>query len=131
MMIGTDLNTVLPELILAIYSMAALMFSVYFGKDKRAKAVFWMTAIVMVVLAAMIAVAPAGSHTAFSGAFVDDEFSRYLKVLSLLASAAIILLSIDYLQKINLLKFEYPILIALATVGMMMMVSAGETRFCL
>jgi NADH-quinone oxidoreductase subunit N len=126
MMIGTDLNTVLPELILAIYSMAALMFSVYFGKDKRAKAVFWMTAIVMVVLAAMIAAAPAGSQTAFNGAFVDDAFSRYTKVLCLLASATIVLLSIEYCKKNNLLKFEYPILIALATLGMMMMVSAGD-----
>lgn len=126
MMIGTDLNTVLPELILAIYAMAALMFSVYFGKDKRANAVFWMTAIVLVVLAVMIALAPAGAHTAFNGAFIDDGFSRYAKVLMLLASAMIILLSKDYLQKNNLLKFEYPILIALATLGMMMMVSAGD-----
>ncbi len=125
-MIGTDLNTVLPELILAIYSMAALMFSVYFGKDKRAHAVFWMTAIVLVVLAAIIAVAPAGSHTAFNGAFVDDAFSRYTKVICLLASATIVLLSIEYCKKNNLLKFEYPILIALATLGMMMMVSAGD-----
>ncbi len=126
MMIGTDLNTVLPELILAIYAMAALMFCVYFGKDKRATAVFWMTAIVMVVLAVIIALAPAGAHTAFNGAFVDDGFSRYAKVLILLSSATIILLSKDYLQKNNLLKFEYPILIALATLGMMMMVSAGD-----
>ncbi|MBE9476377.1 MAG: NADH-quinone oxidoreductase subunit N, partial [Proteobacteria bacterium] len=65
MMIGTDLNTVLPELILAVFAMAALMFAVYFGKDRRANTVFWMTAIVMVVLAAKIAMAPAGAHTAF------------------------------------------------------------------
>lgn len=125
-MIGTDLNTVLPELVLAIFSMAALMFSVYFGKDKRANAVFWMTAIVMVALAITIALAPEGSKTAFNGAFIDDGFSRFAKVLMLLASAIIILLSKEYLKKNNLLKFEYPILIALANLGMMMMVSAGD-----
>jgi len=125
-MIATDLNTVLPELILAIYSMAALMFAVYFGKDKRANMIFWLTAIVLVVLAVIIAVAPAGAKTAFNGAFIDDGFSRYAKVVMLVASAVIILLSKDYLQKNNLLKFEYPILIGLATLGMMMMVSAGD-----
>jgi NADH-quinone oxidoreductase subunit N len=125
-MIGTDLNTVLPELILAIYSMAALLLAVFFGKDKRANAVFWATAIVLVVLAAMIGFSTEGTKSAFNGAFIDDAFSRYAKVLFLLASAAVILLSKDYLQKNNLLKFEYPILIALANLGMMMMVSAGD-----
>ena len=125
-MIGTDLNTVLPELILAIYAMAALMFAVYFGKDNRANMIFWLTATVMVILAAVIALAPAGAQTAFNGALVDDAFSRYAKVIMLSAGAVIILMSKDYLEKNNLLKFEYPILIALATVGMMMMVSAGD-----
>ena len=37
-----------------------------------------------------------------------------------------LLLSQDYLRRNNMFKFEYPILIALATVGMMMMVSAGD-----
>ena len=38
----------------------------------------------------------------------------------------ILFISRDYLSKNNLLKFEYPLLIGLAVVGMMMMVSAGD-----
>ena len=37
-----------------------------------------------------------------------------------------LLLSQDYLEKNKLLKFEFPILIAMATLGMMLMVSAGD-----
>lgn len=125
-MIGTDLNTVLPELILAGFSMAALLFAVYFGKDDRANAIFWATAVVMVGLGVAMILSPDGSRTAFNGAFVDDGFARYAKSLMLISGAVIILMSKDYLEKNNLLKFEYPILIALATVGMMMMVSAGD-----
>ena len=74
-MISNDLNTVLPELLLAIYAMGALMFAVYTGKDRMASMLIWITALVMFALGGWIAVQPAGAHTAFNGAFVDDEFS--------------------------------------------------------
>jgi NADH-quinone oxidoreductase subunit N len=44
----------------------------------------------------------------------------------LLSGAAVLLMSTDYLSRRDLLRFEYPILIVLATVGMMIMVSAGD-----
>jgi NADH-quinone oxidoreductase subunit N len=44
----------------------------------------------------------------------------------LLSAAAVLLMSEDYMQQRGLLKFEYPILLALAVVGMMVMVSAGD-----
>ena len=63
---------------------------------------------------------------AFGGAFIDDAFARFAKVTILLSAAAILLISQDYMAKRDLLRFEYPILLALAVVGMMMMVSAGD-----
>lgn len=125
-MISADLNVVLPEIILALYAMGALMVAVYFGKDKLASTIMWTTVAVMAGLAAYIALEPAGTRTAFNGAFIDDGFARFAKVLMLLASGIIIILSQEYLRRNDLLKFEYPILIALATLGMMMMVSAGD-----
>ncbi|MBV1865403.1 MAG: NADH-quinone oxidoreductase subunit NuoN [Rhodobacteraceae bacterium] len=125
-MIFTDLNTVLPELILAIYAMGALMFAVYTGKDRTASVLIWVTALLMFGLGGWIAVQPEGAHTAFNGAFIDDGFSRFAKTLILWASGLVLLLSKEYLSRNDMLKFEFPILIALATVGMMMMVSAGD-----
>ncbi len=125
-MIGSDISTVLPEILLAVYSMAVLLGAVYFGKDKLSGLVFWLTSAVMVMLALWIASGPGGAHSAFNGAFVDDGFSRFAKVLILFSSAIMLVLSQDYLKKNDLFKFEFPILIALATVGMMMMVSAGD-----
>ena len=125
-MISNDLNTVLPELILAVYAMGALMFAVYTGKDRTTTMLIWVTAAVMAGLGTWIAASPVGSTTAFNGAFIDDGFSRFAKVVILWASAVMLVLSQDFLYRNSMLKFEYPILIALATLGMMMMVSAGD-----
>jgi NADH-quinone oxidoreductase subunit N len=67
-----------------------------------------------------------GNNTAFNGMFIDDGFARFAKVTILVSAAAVLVMSQDYMSRRGLLKFEYPILIALAAVGMMMMVSAGN-----
>jgi NADH-quinone oxidoreductase subunit N len=125
-MIQADLNVVLPEVILAVYAMVALMAAVYTTKDKAAPIVLWASAGVFVLLAAMIGFGGSGEATAFGGAFIDDAFSRFAKVAILLSAAAVLVLSQDFMTRHGLFRFEYPLLVALAVVGMMMMVSAGD-----
>ncbi|KMW57826.1 NADH-ubiquinone oxidoreductase chain N [Candidatus Rhodobacter oscarellae] len=125
-MTNVDFQIVLPEVILCLFAMAALMFGVYTGKDKTAPLINWMTAGVFVLLALIIGINGAGSNEAFGGMFVDDGFSRFAKVVILISAAAILVMSERYMQKAGLLRFEYPLLIALAVVGMMVMVSAGD-----
>ncbi|MGR3291788.1 MAG: NADH-quinone oxidoreductase subunit NuoN [Paracoccaceae bacterium] len=125
-MTSADFSIVLPEVLWAIFAMAALMFGAYGGKDKTAKTILWATAAVMVGLAAWIGLNGESSASAFNGMFIDDAFGRFAKVTVLLAGAAILLMSESYMTKNGLLRFEYPILVALATIGMMMMVSAGD-----
>ena len=125
-MISSDINIVLPEVLLAVYAMVALMFAVYTKKDDTAPVVTWTTAAVMIAIGIWIAFSPMQNREAFNGAFIDDGFSRFAKVLMLWASAIMLVLSQDYLRRNDMFKFEYPILIALATLGMMMMVSAGD-----
>ena len=121
-----NINIVLPEIVLAVYSMAALMFAVYGGKDRLAGTILWVTAFVLFGIGAWIFLEPAGRAVAFNGAFIDDEFARFTKVLMLVGGGIMLLLSQEYLRKFKLLKFEFPILIALAILGMMLMVSAGD-----
>ncbi len=125
-MLTTDLHTVLPELILAIYSLLALLFAVYTGKDSITSALTWATAGLMVALALWVGMGVAGAHSAFGGLFIDDAFARFAKVTILLSAAAVLVISQDFMAKRGLARFEYPILIALATIGMMAMVSAGD-----
>ena len=125
-MISTDINIVLPEITLAVFSMAALMIAVYGGKDRLAGLMFWATSGIMGLLGLWLAFLEPGSSSAFNGSFINDGYARFAKVVILFGAAAMLLLSQDYLEKNKLLKFEFPILIALATLGMMLMVSAGD-----
>jgi NADH-quinone oxidoreductase subunit N len=58
--------------------------------------------------------------------FIDDGFARFAKVVILLSAAAVLVMSVDYMRRRDLMKFEYPIRSVLAVVGMMMMVSSGN-----
>ena len=125
-MIQADLIVILPEIVLAIYAMAALLGAVYTRKDGLAPALVWVTSALMAVLAVWIAMNGDGTNVAFNGMFVDDGYARFAKVAILLSATAVLLMSKEYMARRDLLRFEYPLLIALAAVGMMMMVSAGD-----
>lgn len=125
-MTALDFSTILPELLLAIYALAALMAGAYMGKDKIAKPVLWATVAALLIAAFYIGYGDRVEAVAFYGMFIDDAFSRFAKVTILLSAAAVLAMSADYMERHNLLRFEFPILIALASVGMMVMVSAGD-----
>jgi len=124
-MLSQDLNTILPEIILSLYAMGALLAGVYTVKDKAASLLVWTTSTLFVIVAIWIGMSD-GNTAAFSGMFNDDAYSRFGKVAVLLSAAAVLVMSQDYMQKRDLLRFEYPLLITLAVVGMMVMVSAGD-----
>ena len=125
-MIISDLNIILPEIILSVYAMLALVGAVYTAKDELATTLCWLTAVLFAVVAFWISSDTASAQTAFNGMFIDDGFARFAKVVILLSAAAVLVMSVDYMRRRDLMKFEYPILIVLAVVGMMMMVSSGN-----
>ncbi|MCQ0969813.1 NADH-quinone oxidoreductase subunit NuoN [Paracoccus sp. TK19116] len=121
-----DLQIVLPELGLAIYAMIALLIGAYFGKDAIARPILWLTVVVLVLTALMIGSNSAESRSAFATIFIDDAFARFAKITLLLSAAAVMAMSADYMSRHGLMRFEYPILVTLAAVGMCVMVSAGD-----
>ena len=125
-MTGVDFPILLPEIILAVYAMAALLFAVYGGKDKLSGLLTWATAGLFVALALLIAFRNGAGAQAFGGMFVDDAFARFAKVLILLSAAGVLVMAQDYMARRDLARFEYPILVTLSVIGMMVMVSAGD-----
>jgi NADH-quinone oxidoreductase subunit N len=97
-MIAADLSIALPEILLAVFAMAALMFGAFGGKDRVAPLLLWVTAAVFVLLASWIAAEPPGTREAFGGMFIDDAFARFSKVLILGAAAAVLLMGQDYMR---------------------------------
>lgn len=125
-MIQSDLTIVLPEILLALFAIGALLLAVYTSKDKLAPLLVWATSGVFVALALFIGLSGEGTNVAFGGMIVDDSFARFAKVMILVSAAAVLLMSQEYMQRKDLLRFEYPVLVALSAVGMMVMVSAGD-----
>lgn len=114
-----------PELMLAIGAMALLIVGVFLG-DASSRHI--STACVALLIAAMLAVIAFGSapHDLFSGSFRVDAYSNFAKVVIFAAAALAVLMSEKYLAGEQLRRFEYPVLIVLAALGMSLMVSAND-----
>ncbi|MFZ5670438.1 MAG: NADH-quinone oxidoreductase subunit NuoN [Pseudomonadota bacterium] len=117
-----DLNLVWPEVILAVGAMALLLIG---AARRKGGAAF--DALAMIVLALAAYAAAAGEQgRAFAGGLVADNLSAFAKVAIYAASALAIPLGGTWLRKRGDDKFEFPVLILLAALGMGMMVSAGD-----
>jgi NADH-quinone oxidoreductase subunit N len=125
-----DLSTysaALPEIILAGGALVLLMLGAFTKNAVVAgRTVAWLA--LLVIAAALVAVLkhPAGPQSLFEGAFVIDGATAFLKVLVLIGAGLALLLTFDDFARAKVLLFEYPVLILLATLGMMMMVSAND-----
>jgi NADH-quinone oxidoreductase subunit N len=123
---SADAVAALPEIMLAILAAAFLMVGA-FAKADPFKLVSWLS-IAALALAALLVVYSTGEgkQLAFAGGFIVDDFARLMKVLALIGAGVAILLSSRFLSRVNMAKFEYPILILFAAIGMMMMISAND-----
>ena len=121
---SVNFATILPELILAAGAMALLMLGVFLRKE-QGEFVLGLAILVIIVAGVFVAMGQ-GTETAFQGSFIVDSFARVMKLLTLTGAAAALLMSIDYWRGHGQLKFEFPVLVLLATTGMMMMISAND-----
>ncbi len=114
----------IPEIFLALMGMFLLIMGVMRG-DRSTGAVSILTILAFAVTAVMV-VRNAPSGLAFHDMFVVDGFAQYMKLTLLVASGLSILLAGAYLNKTQIGRPEYPVLVLFATLGMMLMVSAND-----
>jgi NADH-quinone oxidoreductase subunit N len=122
---GYQLTPVVPELVLAIGSMVLLMLGAFRGEGMT-KAITTLAVLLLVATGVLELMLPAGKHVTFGGSFIVDDFARYLKVLALIGSAVTLILSTEFLSDPSRRIFEYSILVLLSTLGMMVLISAGD-----
>jgi NADH-quinone oxidoreductase subunit N len=118
------LSVALPELTLALGAMMLLMAGVATRKE-QAELILWL-AVLILALAGVFVLRGSGTTTLFGDSFIVDPFARVLKLLTLTGSAVTLIMSIDYWRGEGRLKFEFPVLVLLATTGMLMMISAND-----
>ncbi|MCW2316396.1 NADH-quinone oxidoreductase subunit N [Rhodoblastus acidophilus] len=118
------LTHALPETILAVGVILMVLIGAFRGKADDGP----MSEIAVLVLgAALVAIIlkTTGSGIVFDNAFIDDRFGDFMKALSLGGSIVTLLMAGDFFRGQGINKFEFPILIVLATLGMLMLISAN------
>jgi NADH-quinone oxidoreductase subunit N len=113
----------LPEIVLALSGLGILVAGVLPRRDMT----FPCTMLVLgaFVLAGVLVLAQ-GEGTAFGGQYVADGFSAFMKLLALAGAALGLVLALDWNRAEGLARFEFPVLVLFATLGMLVMISAND-----
>ena len=113
-----------PELLLGVGAMVLLMIGVFVGETSTR--IVTGLSVALIVLAGIWLIWFPSEGEAFHGAFVMDPFAQLMKLLVLIGSGVAIAMSVGFARLENFDRFEYPILVVLATLGMLLMVSAND-----
>jgi NADH-quinone oxidoreductase subunit N len=116
----------LPEILLAIVGMSLLMVGVFSG-DRIAKPMCYAVAVSLIGALFVGFVAPAGP--AFGGLFVADKLASFAKTLIVIGAAATAIMAAGRsvaADGVGPMRFEQPVLMLFAALGMMLMVSAND-----
>ncbi len=120
-----DFLPALPEIALACAAMLLLLVGVFRGEGST-RLVSWLSILVLIGILVLAARLGLARQTAFYGMFVTDAFALFMKTLVLVGSAVAIIMAMRYNEAQGIARFEFPVLVLLATTGMMVMVSAND-----
>lgn len=118
------LGPAFAEILLAIGALAMVLVGAIRGEKSLRQ--MEIAALLLFAAALVLVVTGTGRAVTFNGAFVADGFARFMKVLTLIGAAATIVMSSDFLRRNGTMRFEFPILLVLAVIGMLMMISAND-----
>ncbi len=113
----------LPEIVLAGSAMAILIYGVLQKRD--ATFACTMLSVAALVLTGAL-VMSSGSGTGFRGLFVVDPFADFMKLLILAGAGLSMILALEFNEREGIARFEFPVLMLLSTVGMMIMCSTAS-----
>ncbi|EXL09908.1 NADH-quinone oxidoreductase subunit NuoN [Aquamicrobium defluvii] len=122
--LSTSLALVTPELIIVAGAIVLLMIGVF--SSGRPGALVTTLAVLVMAVAGLWLAFFTGEGRAFGNSFVVDPFARFMKLLTLGGSAVALVMSIGYSRAHRFDTFEYPVLVMLSTVGMLLMASAND-----
>ena len=111
----SDLTPALPEIFLAGAVLVLLMFGV-FAKRNTTRSVTWLTVAALAAALGLVVEASPERTTTFYGMFVNDGFAGFMKMLVLIGAGATLVMSMSYVRREGMNRFEFPILILFATI---------------
>jgi len=115
----------LPEIFMGAGALLLVLLGAVLG-EKSYGLVRGLTLLVLIVSGVLVVLGGGQTVEAFGGSFISDRFSQFMKLTTLIGSAAALLLSDAYLASTKRRAFEFPLLVLISTIGMMLMISAHD-----
>ena len=115
----------LPEIFMGAGALLLVLIGAV-GGDKSYGLVRGLTILVLIVAGIMVALGGGQKVEAFGGSFISDSFAQFMKIATLIGSVFTLFLAEAYLKNTNRQAFEFPLLVLISTIGMMLMISAHD-----
>ena len=121
-----NLNLVLPEIFISISIMFLLVLGVF--KKDSSKLIFNISLIVLFItlIITFNETFAINRKTLFNDSVVIDYMSSLMKIITLIATFLVLVISSSYLKTTKIFKIEYPILILSSVLGMLVMISSND-----
>ena len=118
-------NLILPEIFISLSIMFLLIFGVF--KKNSSKIVYNLSTILLIIgLGLLLVFSETYDSYLFLNSYKIDNLSFFMKLLTILSGISVLLISYNYIEKIKIIKIEYPILILSAILGMLVMISSND-----
>jgi NADH-quinone oxidoreductase subunit N len=116
-----------PEIWIAVAGLVLLLLGVFRGDGSTRLIGLGCMVVLLAALFLTLSVdVHAGRALAFNGLFTVDGFAVYAKSLVLISAVVSIFMTLTYLEREHMARFEIPLLMLFATLGMQMMISAND-----
>jgi len=119
-----NFNLILPEIFLSLSIFATLIIGVFFKNSYNL--VKNITYLIIVSLILIIFNSFNESGSLFSNSFISNSFTNFFKILILLGTMFIMLITQDFIRDMKIDHFEYPLLILFSVLGMFFMISSND-----
>jgi NADH-quinone oxidoreductase subunit N len=121
-----NLNLVLPEIFISLSIMFLLVFGVF--KKDSSKITFNISLLVLLIVSIITLNETFSINrvTLFNNSVVIDPMSSLMKIITLIGTFLVLVISSAYLKSFKIFKIEYPVLILSSVLGMMVMISSND-----
>jgi NADH-quinone oxidoreductase subunit N len=119
-----NLNLILPEIFLSLSIFASLLIGVFFKNSYNL--VTNITYIIIISLLLIIFNSFDYSGNLFSNSFVSNSLTNFFKILILLGTLFVMLITQDFIKEMKINYFEYPLLLLFSVLGMFFMISSND-----
>ena len=119
-----NLNLILPEIFLSLSIFATLLIGVFFKNSYTL-----VTNIVYIIIISLLLIifnSFNNSGNLFSNSFISNSFTNFFKILILLGTLFVMLITQTFIKEMKINYFEYPLLILFSVLGMFLMISSND-----